>query len=413
MGIPRVISASLSPNTESDDVFRAFGMLITPWRWRRGAYTAEITRWFEGYLGKRETVRFFNSGRSALFALLKSFDIGNGDEVIVQAFTCVAVPNSVLWAGATPVYADIDASYNIDPQSVEQKISRKTKALIVQHTFGVPAAMDSLRNIAKKHKLILIEDCAHSIGATYKGMPLGTIGDAAFFSFGRDKPLSSVWGGAAVIRPRHKEASAELIRYHREFPLPGMGWIAQQLLHPVLFALVLPLYTSGIGKLLLFLFQRVNLLSFPVFPSEKNGGKPDGFPAEYPEALAYLLSYQLKKLERYATMRNRAAAMYRTAFKSKTSITLPPDIAGSVPLRFTVEVDDPDRLRAEAKRQGILLGNWYNNIVDPRGVNFIKVSYTKGSCPRAEAAALRVVNLPTRLNEHEVTRVLSFMTSHV
>lgn len=412
MGIPRVISASLSPNTEGDDVVSAIGMFVTPWRWRSGAYITAVTHWFENYLGKRENVLFFNAGRSALFALLKSFTIGSGDEVIVQAFTCVAVPNSVLWAGARPVYADIDASYNIDPQSVEKRITAKTKALIVQHTFGVPADMDSLRRLSRKHNLILIEDCAHALGARYHNMPLGTLGDAAFFSFGRDKPLSSVWGGAAVIRGEHKEAAATLARFHESLPMPGMGWIAQQLIHPILFALVLPLYTSGMGKLLLVLFQRLRLLSFPVFATEKVGGKPNGFPAKYPEALAYLLLGQLKKLDRYATVRKTIAVHYQTALRTGTNISLTPIPEGSVPLRYTIEVDDPDRLRTAAKKQGILLGNWYHHIIDPKGVDFSKIGYKKGSCPKAESAALRVVNLPTRIREHEVKRVVSFIKAH-
>ena len=120
--------------------------------------------------------------------------IGEGDEVLVQAFTCVAVPNSVLWAQATPVYADIDATLNIDPIDVEKKITNRTKAIIVQHTFGIPADMDALVALAKKHNILLIEDCAHSLGATYKGKKVGTFGDAAFFSFGRDKVVSSVFG---------------------------------------------------------------------------------------------------------------------------------------------------------------------------------------------------------------------------
>src|SRR3989344_9394741 len=105
----RVISASLSPNTQLDDVYRALSVLLRPWVWQKGNAVDKVGYWFTEYFGTR-SVATFNSGRSAFLALLRAFRIGKGDEVIIQAFTCVAVPNSVLWAGARPVYADIDGS---------------------------------------------------------------------------------------------------------------------------------------------------------------------------------------------------------------------------------------------------------------------------------------------------------------
>src|SRR3989344_5044040 len=130
-----IISSSLSPNTETDDIIVALKQLL-PFSKSDNLY--EVKKWFQKrYLNY--SVQTFNSGRSALYALLQSFDIRTGDEVIVQAFTCVAVPNAVLWSGAKPVYCDIDEGYNIDLTDLERKITTRTKAIIVQHTFGIPA----------------------------------------------------------------------------------------------------------------------------------------------------------------------------------------------------------------------------------------------------------------------------------
>src|SRR5512135_1616150 len=129
------------------------------------------------YLGLR--LFPFYKGRVALFAILKAMGVNTGDEVIVPGFTCVVVPNAVIYNRALPVFVDIDgATYNIDPGKIEAKITKKTRAIIVQHTFGVPAEMDGITEIAKAHNLFLIEDSCHTLGSRYKGKPVGAFGDA-------------------------------------------------------------------------------------------------------------------------------------------------------------------------------------------------------------------------------------------
>lgn len=140
------------------------------------------------------------SGRMAMYLLLKLFDVGKGDEVILTGYTCVVCPNAVIYTGAVPVYVDIDPeTYGIDPGKLEGKINRKTKAVVVQHTYGIPADIERILEIARKHSLIVIEDCAHSLGIRYKGKLLGTFGDAAFFSSDHTKMISTSIGGGIVL----------------------------------------------------------------------------------------------------------------------------------------------------------------------------------------------------------------------
>jgi dTDP-4-amino-4,6-dideoxygalactose transaminase len=110
----------------------------------------------------------FQRGRIALYAILKALGIGSGDEVIIQAFTCVAVPCPVLATGARPVYADIDGTLNLDPSSVEARLTPRTKAIVVQHTFGIPANMDRLLRTANECGIYLIEDCCHTVASSYR-----------------------------------------------------------------------------------------------------------------------------------------------------------------------------------------------------------------------------------------------------
>lgn len=407
----RVVSASLSPNAEPDDVWRSLVMLCSPWQWWTGTHLNAVRKWFlKRYDGVSDVV-LFDSGRSALFGILRAFGIGKGDEVIVQAFTCVAVPNSVLWTGATPVYADIDDTYNIDTSHLSSKITIRTRAIVVQHTFGLPANMSKILRIAKRHGLLVIEDCAHALGGAIEGIPLGAWGDAAFMSFGRDKSLSSVWGGAALIKRTHRKPSEALRKFGSTLPKRSGFWIFQQLMHPLAFACILPLYRLGIGKAMLVILQKLSLLSLPVFQEEKRGGRPHGFPSSYPNALAFLLLGQLAKLERYTSERRAVASYYRNALKDVPGIILCPDRGGTSYLRFPVLTRNPDEIIRRAKSRGILLGNWYRHVIDPAGVEKENVRYAAGSCPVAERMASSVINLPTRITLEEAKRVVVFFNT--
>lgn len=402
----KIISASLSPNAEFDDVVLAFSVLMRPWKWRKGHAVHRVEAWFEKYFDSYRAVSF-NSGRSALLAILKSFNISKGDEVIVQAFTCVAVPDSVLWAGATPVYVDIDSSLNIDPNKLQGKITSKTRAIIVQHTMGSPAQMNIILAMAKKNNILVIEDCAHSLGAFLDGKKVGSLSDASFFSFGRDKVVSSVFGGMALVHKRYESQLSTLKNFHRICQVPGLFWIFQQLLHPILFAIILPLYRSGVGKIIIVVSQRIGLLSIPVFPEEKVGKKPSIFPSQYPNALAQLLVLQLTKLEKYNAKRKKIAFYYEHSLRNNERVELLPYQSDSIYLRYSILMNNPEVVIQKAKRHGILLGNWYHNVIDPSGVTFRAVGFAQGSCKKADEIASRIINLPTNISQRQATAVVS------
>lgn len=387
----RPIAIGLSPNTQTDDYASSAKMVLTPRKWKNGEYINKVEVVI-GNLFKLANVISFNAGRSALYAILKCLNIGKGDEVLIQSFTCIAVPNSVLWTGATPIYVDIDESLNIDVTDAAKKITHKTKALLVQHTFGIAADMDKILHFCKKNKLYLIEDCAHALGATYKGKKVGTFGDAAFLSFGRDKVVSAVFGGAVITT---NETLAKKIRQFRNsLAYPSNWWIFQQLVHPLIAALVLPTYSIGIGKVLLYLFQKLKLLSFPVYQIEKFAKQPKDFPKKMPNALCFLAFTQFGKLERFNAHRKKIAQFYFQELKN-TREMLPKADDGAIYLRFTLLSNHADEIRFQAKKKGMLLGNWYSHIIDPKGVDFNKIGYTVGSCPRAEKIARQSINLPT------------------
>ncbi len=139
-----------------------------------------------------------NSGTSALMTALAGLGIGPGDEVIVPGFTFVASISAIVYAGAVPVLAEVDRTFNLDPEDVKQKITKRTKALMVVHMMGNPARLDELKVIADEHGLLLIEDCCQAFGASYKGRPIGSIGHIGGFSFNVFKTITAGDGGMII-----------------------------------------------------------------------------------------------------------------------------------------------------------------------------------------------------------------------
>lgn len=156
------------------------------------------------------------SGLDALFLTLRAYGIGNGDEVIVPANTFIATWLAVSYAGARPVPIEPDPrTYNIDPSLIEEAIGPRTKAIIPVHLYGQPADMDPICEIARRHDLRVIEDAAQAHGARYKGRPVGSLGDAAAFSFYPGKNLGALGDGGAVVTRDH--ALADRIRSLRNY----------------------------------------------------------------------------------------------------------------------------------------------------------------------------------------------------
>jgi dTDP-4-amino-4,6-dideoxygalactose transaminase len=137
----------------------------------------------------------------AFYYIVKALDLPRGSEIVVPALTFWVVPALAEVAGLKVVFADVDPStFALDPAALERAITPLTRAVVPTHLYGLPCDMDAIRQIAGRHNLRVIEDCAHALGAAYQGQPVGTIGDAGFFSFQTLKPLNCYGGGLALVR---------------------------------------------------------------------------------------------------------------------------------------------------------------------------------------------------------------------
>lgn len=176
----------------------AIRAIRTGWISSSGSYVAEFETKFANYLGLNYGVAVSN-GTAALHVALLALGIGPGDEVIVPAFTMAASWLAVMYTGATPIFVDCELeTYNIDPNQIEGKITPNTKAIMPVHIYGHPADMTVIVQVAKKHKLYVIEDAAEAHGATINGKLCGSIGDVACFSFYANKILTTGEGGMVV-----------------------------------------------------------------------------------------------------------------------------------------------------------------------------------------------------------------------
>ncbi|MFZ3054363.1 MAG: DegT/DnrJ/EryC1/StrS family aminotransferase [Minisyncoccales bacterium] len=392
----KVISVSLSPNTERDDVSLALDLLLKPWKWRKGR---ELERMFRNFFGFANAFSF-NSGRSSLIAILKAMEIGKGDEVIVQAFTCNAAVNPIIHVGARPVFVDIDDTLNISVKEIISKITSKTKAIMVQHTFGYPAEVEEVKKICLLKGIYLIEDCAHALGAKFKDSYCGSFGDASFFSFGRDKIISSVYGGMVVVN--NDSLIEKVSDFQKVLDYPSCCWTIQQLLHPILMnKIILPFYDSKFGRGLLALFLNLNILSKAVTKKENKGELPSYFPMRMPDALAILAMHQLKKINKFNDHRKEMAELYEKEFiKRKINFVFKKDKnKEAVFLKYPVLVINPAKVVSEARKKGIYLNDgWSGSPVVPPLTALESVCYAVSSCPKAEEAAKRIVCLPTHIN---------------
>ena len=196
-----------------DDIASVVDVLRSGWL-TTGPTVESFEQTLKEFTGSKEAV-VVSSGTAALHAAMSALNIGPGDEVIVPAITFVATANAIVYQGGTPIFADVDPNtILIDLTCVEEKISPKTKAIIAVDYGGQPCDYGGLRTIANHHGLALVADACHSLGATYKGAPIGRLADITVFSFHPVKAITTGEGGAIVTDNPELAERARLFRNH-------------------------------------------------------------------------------------------------------------------------------------------------------------------------------------------------------
>lgn len=331
----------------------------------QGQACAQFEKEFSEYCGVKYCIGVGN-GLDALMLILRAMDIGDGDEVIVPSNTYIATALAVSYVGAKPVFVEPEiATFNINPDLIDEKITDKTKAIIAVHLQGRPADMDSINSIAKKHNLKVIEDAAQAHGAKYKGKKVGSLGDAAGFSFYPGKNLGALGDGGCVTTNNIEIADK-----------------------------VRALGNYGSDYKYHHIYKGVN--------------------SRLDEMQAAFLSVKLKQLENWNAERRRIAARYLTEINNPL-ITLPKTSAEEyehVYHVFVILCKERDILEAYLKENGIGTLKHYPIPMHLQGA-YVDLGLKEGDLPIAEEISRTVLSIPMYygMTDEQVTYVINRINS--
>ncbi len=363
----------------------------------------------------------FWRGRVALYAILKAIGIGSGDCVVVPGYTCFAVPSAVCFAGAKPVYADIEPStFNLSLKTIQSALRRnpgaRVKAIIIQHTYGIPADTQPIVSWARERGIASVEDCAHVFGGRYldefnNWLPAGSLADASFFSSQWTKAISTGLGGWVNTQDLNLRVGIERFR-SKDCAEPSNGEVAMLAAQIAIRGL---LSHPRIDSILRSVYQSMYSRGLVVGTSSK-----EELRAQMPPGYAKRMSSFQEKLlrrsstdESYAGRRRRLQRVYDQSLElAGLSALTVPENCDPVLLRYPVRIKQKARALAEARKYGLEIGDWYTQPIDgPESLDEKTLGYRPGTCPEGELAGREVVNLPMgrRVTEKSARQMVDFL----
>ena len=380
----------------------------------RGPAVRKFEERFAQYHGVKNAISA-SYGRMAFYYILQALELPRGSEIIFPALTFWVVPEMARILGFRPVFVDIDPlTFNMDPATLTSAITSNTRVIVPTHLYGQPCEMDPIVDIAKAHDLFIVEDCAHALGATYKGRKVGTFGKAAFFSFQMLKPLNSYGGGIAIT---NDSELAQRIRMQAEAePWPGardvfqkivLGNLQRKLIGPYgfTFTMFLAFYIAsffGDYDLSRYLWEKIR----PLDPL------PKSYRRRYSNAQAMLGAAMLDKIDAFNAL-NRTHAERLTAGLSGLAAIQPPAApphTSSVYYQYCIRASDPETLKQRAIRRGIDIEIMHVDICNKLDL----FAPCAPGCPAAEATA-HTLQLPVYagLTEKDLDRIIRVIRSSV
>ena len=359
-----------------------------------------------------DSIFLYWKGRIALYAILRAIGVRGGDEVILPGFTCVVVPNAIIYAGAKPIYVDISPeNFNMNVELIENLISPKTKAIICQNTFGLSSNIEIILDIAKKHSLYTIEDCTHGFGGYYNGKPNGSFCDAAFYSTQWNKPFSTGIGGFMVI---NNQLLLEKIKILEKEKI-NSGFSERMMLGALLLFknLFVNKYTHWFLVNLYRLFSKQNIVVGSNQGEELSSTK---MPKNYFKDISLIQILiginKLKKIDKVNQLRLKNANEYSRFLKSRGKNYVNEKLfANNLFLKYPLLVKNRDKIFQLAKRDNITLGDWFLSPLHPVKENLQLWNFIEEKFPIAVQMSKNIVNLPTDISDNR--EVIEFLDNNI
>lgn len=408
--MPSPIHHTFGPHIDRQYMRKMLAMSYTPWRYVHGRSIEKLRSALQEKFGMQAAL--FASGRESLLALLKGINLQSGEEVIIQGYTCIVIPNAIHAAGGVPIYADLsEETLNLTRESVAEHITPRTRAVICQHTFGIPSDTQSLRALCSAHGILLIEDCAHVLPDDGGPGKIGRIGDAMILSFGRDKAISGVAGGAVLVRDSvlatallSLEHAAANLLWHEVMTLLEYGSRMRMI--------VRPLVGLGLSKPILAVLKRIGLFA-PILTEREREGTMSPLLRKIPNACAFLTLHSLSKLKEINDHR-RSLTNFYLQYGKEHDWPMLSGVRRNLPLqKFPLFVENADAKRAALKKDNAHLDDgWTGCVVCPDTVDMDATGYAIGSDPHAERACQQILSLPTHptMAMHQAQRLAEVIT---
>lgn len=372
----------------------------------------EYQQKFTRFLGAERAFAFWK-GRVALYALLRALDVGEGDEVILPGYTCVMNVNPIKYVGAKPVYVDIEPdTFNMNVNLLEEKITNKTKVIIVQHTYGYPCDMDTIMKIAQSSGICVIEDCCLALGSKYKGRMVGTFGRAGYFSFQWNKPYTTGLGGMVITSDRELAERIETFMIN-EICSPSGREVFMLWIQLIIYRLLIYPRTTALAQSVFRYLTKKGAVVGSSSTSEFEPVKADDFFKSISTVQARSGIKQLDKIEKNIAHRRKMAQLYDELLAAKGWQPRRYDSKMSEPamVRYPVRIAEKNEALAQAAKAGVELGSWFECPLHPIETPLASYDYELGMCPEAEKASNEVVNLPLhpRASEKTIERSVDFI----
>lgn len=364
-----------------------------------------------------DEVFFYWKGRVALYALLKSMGVSEGDEVIVQGYTCVVVSNAILYLGATPVYVDIDINtFNMNIEALRGKVNANTKVIICQNTYGLSSNLEVITSVAAEcaqkygHPVYTLEDCTHGFGGSYHGKPNGTSCDASFFSTQWSKPYTTGVGGFCVVHNDQlndglRQLDEALIKpsFKETFQLQIMYFVREYLVRDWLYWPMIRLYR--------WLSQHNIVVGSSSGEETHSIEMPDGFFKAQSDVQFKKGLKSLKKLGVVNALRKKNATRYTEYLTSIGKNHVDPSLFDDhIFIRYPLLVNNRSQFREEAEKANVALGEWFEEPIYPAYNSLELWKLDTKEVPNAMYVCERIVNLPT--DEKNIDNVIAFLESH-